>query len=118
MRFSKRDLEWAVREKLIGAAEAEALWQGLCARGAEEPRFDAAHVAYYAGALLVIGAMAWFMTAAWEDLGGLGILIIAAIYMAGFWGLGRRLWARPGGRVPGGLMVAVAVSITPRWRCG
>ncbi len=113
MRFSKRDLDWAVSEGLIGAAEAEKLWQGLADRTDGAARFDAAHVACYAGALLVIGAMGWFMTAAWEDLGGVGIFAIAALYMAAFWFLGYRFWNRPGGRVPGGLMVAVCVSITP-----
>jgi hypothetical protein len=113
MRFTRRDLDWAVGEGLIGAAEAERLWRGLEARAEASPRFDAAHVAYYAGALLVIGAMGWFMSAAWEELGGGGIFTIAAVYMVAFWALGRRLWHRPGGQVSGGLMVAVAVAITP-----
>lgn len=113
MRFDKTDLEWAVGEGLIGTADADALWRGLEARAVERPRFDAVHVAYYAGALLVIGAMAWFTTAAWEDLGGAGIFVIAAVYMAAFWGFGWRLWQKPGGRVPGGLMTAVAAAITP-----
>ncbi|MEK9753464.1 MAG: hypothetical protein VW338_09680 [Rhodospirillaceae bacterium] len=53
------------------------------------------------------------MSTAWEELGGGGIFTIAAVYMVAFWALGRRLWHQPGGQMPGGLMVAVAVAITP-----
>ncbi|MEK9726068.1 MAG: DUF2157 domain-containing protein [Rhodospirillaceae bacterium] len=113
MRFGKSDLDWAVDTGLIDREAAERLWSALAARDAERPRFDAAHVAAYAGALLVIGAMAWFMTAAWEELGGAGIFAIAAVYMAGFGGFGWRQWRRPGGRLVGGLLVTIAVAITP-----
>jgi hypothetical protein len=33
--------------------------------------FEAAHIAYYLGALLIIGAMGWFITSAWDALSGL-----------------------------------------------
>jgi hypothetical protein len=113
MRFSKQDLDWAAGEGVITPEDAAGLIAALEARGAGRAKFDAQHVAFYAGALLVVGAMAWFLTAAWEDLGGAGIFIIAAIYTAGFGGFGWRLWNRPQTAVPGGLMVAIVVSITP-----
>src|SRR6185295_13514977 len=90
------------------------VWQALEKRPpATRPRFDAAHVAYYFGALLVIGAMGWFMTTAWEVLGGAGIFGIAIAYAVGFWMVGRTLWDRNHLIVPGGLLFTMAVSMTP-----
>ncbi len=76
-------------------------------------RFDAAHVAYYFGALLVIGAMGWFMSTAWEALGGGGIFVIAATYAVCFWLAGQTLWDRNGLIIPGGLLFTMAVCMTP-----
>jgi hypothetical protein len=76
-------------------------------------KFDPVHVLYYAGALLVIGAMGLFATAAFDGLGGWALAAIAIIYATGFLWLGNVLWAKPNTRIPGGLCVAVAVSMTP-----
>ncbi len=113
MRIIKKDLEWAAGQGVIDAGQVEALWQALNERSDDRPKFDLVHVAYYFGALLVIGAMGWFMTTAWEALGGAGIFIIAALYALSFLFLGARLWSRPGLRVPGGLLVTMAVCMTP-----
>ena len=62
MKVSEKDLEWAVSEGVISRGQAEDLWRVLEGRGAERPRFDLPHVAYYFGAMVVISAMGWFMT--------------------------------------------------------
>ena len=80
---------------------------------AHQSRFDFAHVAYYFGALLVIGAMGWFMTTAWEPFGGAGMCAIATGYAIGFWLAGRTLWDRNGLIIPGGLLFTMAVCMTP-----
>jgi hypothetical protein len=56
--LGRGDLERAVAAGVLGAARAEALWQFL-GSGPQSlrPRFDLAHVVWYAGALMVIGAM-------------------------------------------------------------
>ncbi len=113
MKFDDSDLDWAAREGLIDRQTADRLSQAFANRRTDRPRFDAQHVAYYAGALLVIGAMGWFMGVAWEDLGGAGIFFISVIYMLGFAAVGWRFWNRPAGRVMGGLLVTIAVAITP-----
>ncbi len=92
--------------------QAEALW-GALEREADRPRFDLPNVAYYFGALVVISAMGWFMTEAWERLGGGGILLISLAYAGAFLMAGRALWRREGLRVPGGLLVTLAVCMTP-----
>ena len=76
-------------------------------------RFEPIHVLYYAGALLVIGAMGLFATAAFDALGGWALTTIALAYAVGFVWLGQRLWRDPQTRTPGGLSIAVAVSMAP-----
>jgi hypothetical protein len=77
------------------------------------PRFEPAHVAYYLGALLIIGAMGWFITNAWDTLPGIRMAGIALLYGAGFGVAGILLARRPNHRVPGGVLVTVAVCMTP-----
>ncbi len=77
------------------------------------PRFDAVHLLYYAGALIVMAAMGLFSTTAFNALGGWALAGIAALYAAGFTALGRVLWRNGETRTPGGLAIAVAVSMAP-----
>jgi hypothetical protein len=77
------------------------------------PSFEPAHVSYYLGALLIIGAMGWFITNAWDRLSGFTITAIAMAYGALFGAVGVRLFRRAATKIPGGLLVAVAVCMTP-----
>ena len=113
MQIAKKDLEWAATEGVIDDDQADALWRALTARTLDRPKFDLIHVAYYFGALLVIGAMGWLMGKAWEAFGGGGIFAILAAYAALFVVIGSRVWRRPGLRVPGGLFITMAVCMTP-----
>ena len=113
MRVSKKDMGWAVSEGLISEAQAEDLWLALRGRGVDRPRFDLPHVAYYFGALVVISAMTWFMTLGWERFGGGGMLVISLSYALVFAVAGALLWRERGLKVPGGLLVTAAVSMTP-----
>ena len=113
MRIAKKDLEWAASRGVIDDAQAEALWRALTERSADRPKFDLIHVAYYFGALLVIGAMGWFMGTAWEAFGGGGIFLISAAYAAAFLVIGSMVWQHGGLRVPGGLLITMAVCMTP-----
>ena len=113
MKLAKKDLDWAAEEGLLSQSQAEALWTALEARLGDRPKFDLANVAYYFGALIVLGAMGWFMTEAWESFGGLGIFLLAALYATAFALAGRDLWYKRGLRVPGGLFFVLAVWMTP-----
>ena len=77
------------------------------------PGFEAAHVAYYLGALLIIGAMGWFITNAWDTLSGLTISAIAVLYEAVFGAIGLWLFRRAATKIPGGILITVAVCMTP-----
>jgi hypothetical protein len=113
MKLRKRDFDWAVEHGVIGAGPADKLWKALQAHLSERPRFDLTHVAWYAGALIVIFAMGWFMTEAWQRYEGMGLLVLSVAYGIAFTMAGMRLWNTPGQRTPGGLLVAVAVCMTP-----
>lgn len=113
MQMSKEDLRWAASQGVISPQQAEALWEALERRGSGRPKFDLAHVAYYFGALIVISAMGWFMTLAWERFGGGGIFLISAVYALCFVLAGRTLWFKQNLKVPGGLLFTMAVCMTP-----
>lgn len=113
MRIGKTDLDWAASQGVITTAQADALWRALDERTADAPKFDLVHVAYYGGALLVIAAMGWFLTDVWESLHGAGIFLIALTYAALFLCLGVWAWGRKTLRTPGGLLVTMAVCMTP-----
>jgi hypothetical protein len=117
MDLSRDDLARAVCEGILAQEQADALWAALEVRAPSAPttraRFDVVHFAWYFGALIVMGAMGWFMTVGWERLGGGGIFLVALAYAAAFVGAGKTLWNRKGLRIPGGLLVTMAVAMTP-----
>lgn len=97
--MTRREFDRA-SEGVVAPEQAEAIW-GALVRGAPRSRFDLPNVAYYFGALVVISAMGWFMTEAWERFGGAGILAISLAYAGAFVAAGRSLWRRGGLRTPG-----------------
>jgi hypothetical protein len=76
-------------------------------------RFDVSHLLWYAGALIVIGALTLFTTLAFEQAGPSALTWTAIAYAFGFIMLARALWKRPGLKTPAGLLVACAVAMVP-----
>jgi hypothetical protein len=113
MKITRDDLGWAAGQGILQPGQDEALWRALEHRYAHRPRFDVVHVAYYAGVLIVIGAMSWFMTLAWEALPGLALTAVAAGYAAAFVFVARWLWDRLNLQVPAGLLLTAAVCMVP-----
>ncbi|MGB2712599.1 MAG: hypothetical protein WBC51_00355 [Vicinamibacterales bacterium] len=106
------DLEAAVAAEIVTDAQADRLWQSFAARASSRPRFDVAHVAYYGGAVLVLAAMGWLLTNAWDALDGVAVALIAAAYGVAFWRAGETLWQK-GLSTPGGLLFTLAVWMVP-----
>src|SRR3954447_13388539 len=114
MHLRRDDLDWAATQGIVTADQADRLWTALQDRTpATRPNFDLVHVAYYLGALIVIGAMGFFMTLGWEAFGGGGIFAIATGYTLLFIFVGRVLWRSKDLKIPGGLLITMAVSLTP-----
>jgi len=76
-------------------------------------RFDVSHLLWYAGALIVIGALTLFTTLAFDQAGPSALTWTAIAYAFGFVLLARTLWKRPGLKTPAGLLVACAVAMAP-----
>ena len=113
MRIDERNLKAAATEVGLSGEQVAALWKRLQERPDTESHFEAAHVAYYFGALLVIGAMGWFMTNGWDTFTGGELFGISTAYAAAFFLAGWYLWRRRSFRIPAGLLITVAVCMTP-----
>src|SRR4029453_2150127 len=106
------DLQAAVASDILSDAQADRLWTACGQRDSHRQKFDAAHVAYYAGAVVVLAAMGWLITEAWDALNGFGVAFIAMAYAAAFWMAGENLWQK-GLTTPGGLLFTMAVWMVP-----
>ncbi len=112
-KISASELRAAIERAGLPPDTFERIQAALSAETEQAPGFEPAHISYYLGALLIIGAMGWFVTSAWDSLSGLTLAAIAAGYGVLFGAVGYRLFRRPATKIPGGLLVAVAVCMTP-----
>ena len=113
IKIGEEQLQKAVVDAGLSPELAQRLWAELSSSPESEARFEAAHVGYYFGALLVIGAMGWFMTSGWDRFEGWQLFAIAGGYAVIFVIVGRRLWARPMFRIAAGLLLTMAVCMVP-----
>ena len=113
IQIGEEQLQKAVTDAGLSPEIAGRLWTELSIATESEPRFEAAHVGYYFGALLVIGAMGWFMTTGWDAFSGWELFAISAAYAAAFLAVAWRLWPKPMFRIPAGLLATMAVCMVP-----
>jgi len=119
MAYSETDLRAASAAGVLDAAQLDRLIAFLRQRGSAlaeatiAPRFDVAHLLWYAGALIVITAMGLFSTLAFSEMGGKALAMTAVLYAIAFTAAGHYLWHTKNLRTPGGLLIAVAVSMAP-----
>ncbi len=105
-------LDEATTAGLLQPGQGRALWAFLQSRAQDTPSFKPAHILYYLGGLIAIGAMTLFMTLGWERLGGGGLLLIALAYIAIACAVTEQLLRR-GLRLPAGIVSALAVALVP-----
>lgn len=114
IRVSRASLEKALLDAGIEPGRADGLWQALKTATQGERRFDAVHVLYYLGALIVILGMVVLAASLWDTLSGTAITVIALVYAGIFLGAGQFIWHRfEDLRTPAGLLVVMAVAMTP-----
>jgi hypothetical protein len=116
MSYSNDDLRAASSAGIMSADQLQHLLTFLQMRTSARPtapKFDVVHVLWYAGALIVIAAMGLFSTLAFSQMGGWALTATALIYAVLFASAGHYLWAVKKLTTPGGLLIAVAVSMTP-----
>lgn len=112
LKLDAHDLARAVTAGVLNPGQDQALLAFLRQQPEQHASFQLAHVAYYFGAVLIMGAMGWLLTEAWMSVGDIALLLIALAYIGLFTACGLSLWRR-GQQIPGGLLGAVAVSLTP-----
>lgn len=106
---AERLLQWAHDQR----AELSTTTDGVAIRAVEQRKgLNIVTVAYYFGAMLMISACAWFLGDKWDALGSKGILITSLIY-AGISAAAGWLLREKGYVIGGGLLITVAVSLTP-----
>ena len=117
--FSVSDIRDAGVDGVISPDDAERLIAWLSNQQPEEAPavetakgFNLVTVAYYFGAMLMISACAWFLGNSWQSLGSRGILIVTTLYFGLAAWIGWRLRGK-GYVVGGGLLITVAVCLTP-----
>lgn len=80
MQINQHNLREAENDGVLEAGQAQALWRYLNAHVPETARFSTAHVLYYLGGLLAVGAMTVFMTLGWLRLGGWSLVVLSLCY--------------------------------------
>lgn len=113
MQIERADLDAAEAQGLIAPGRAGALWAYLQDRRSDRPGFRAAHILYYLGGLIAIGAMSLFMTLGWERFGGPAIALIATVYAVAALAAADHLLRVRRQPIPAGLLAALAVALVP-----
>ncbi|MBS2010984.1 MAG: hypothetical protein JST01_28285 [Cyanobacteria bacterium SZAS TMP-1] len=118
--ITKSDLQEAAKNGSMSPLDVDPLWQALsksqtnvqATASQEASRFDIAQLAWYAGGVLVMIAMTWFMARAGEVYGAGGVTTLSLLYTAGFAGLGFKLF-KDGIKTPAAVLYTLAVLMTP-----
>lgn len=113
MKINKTDLDWAVTQNILSAQQADQLWSGLRTRTDTQAKFSLTHVLYYLGAFIIIGAMSWFITEAWDQLHSSILLMVSGTYLLGFLLVGNLMWFKSQHRHPAGLFITISVCLVP-----
>lgn len=113
--LAQSDLQALQDEGLIDQNLRDRISTFLTHRQSEhpQPRFDLTHVLWYLGALIVIGAMGIFTTDAFNRMGGWALTACGSAYAIAGIVIGNYFWSKKTLRIPGGLLIAIAVSMVP-----
>lgn len=111
MKISHSNLLNAFKKVGLDEKNTNKVWEEL--KKESKPKFNVENLAYYFGAIIIMSAMGWFITDAWDNIGGLGISFLGLIYFLIFILVGRYFWFHKKLFIPGGLLITVAIWVTP-----
>lgn len=111
MKISKSKLLDACSKAGLDNISAKKIWVEL--EKENSSKFNIENLAYYFGALIIMSSMGWFMTEAWDSIGGLGISFLGTIYFVIFLIFGRHLWFIKKLTIAGGLLITVSIWMVP-----
>lgn len=110
-KVSNSDLEAAVRKGIINKEQAAQLWNQSELPHPEQARFQALHVLYYFGGVLIFSSMSWFLTNVWSN--GFAVMVLSGLFALLYTVVGKTLWYKHNLRIPGGLLITAAVGLAP-----
>lgn len=113
MKVKIEDFRKAASKEIISQAQITQLWTFLGDLKKDSPHFKFSHVAYYFGGLIIISALAYFLAEVWETSGGGAIFLLGVGYGIVLYAIGHYLWIYRDLKIPGGILIAAAVSMTP-----
>jgi hypothetical protein len=113
MQITRATIDQAVAQNILNEEQGRAFWNFLAEKEQETPSFKAAHILYYLGGLIAIGAMSLFMTLGWERFGGTGLLLISLAYCAVALCITEFLLTRRQLAIPAGITATLAVVMIP-----
>ena len=111
MELSKEQFFQAASKLKISEEDTIALWETLEAEHSKDSFMS--KLLYYFGAMIVISAMTWFMNLGWMMFGGGWLFLISILYAIVFLLAGRKLWKNDRLKIPAGLLITMAVCMTP-----
>jgi hypothetical protein len=117
MVLTQAELQALKQAGIIDDAKLSEITAFLAGRDAKSetsaPRFDLTHMLWYVGALITIGSMGLFTNDAFNRMGGWALTACGLVYATIAFIGGHYLWTKRSLLIPGGLLIAVAVSMVP-----
>lgn len=113
MEISKKHFLSAALKLGIPKEQVEALWTSLENSDKDLNSSPFSKWMFYFGALIIISAMTWLMGLSWEWFGGGAIFLISVTYAFLFTLVGTKLWKKEELKIPAGLLITIAVCMTP-----
>jgi hypothetical protein len=110
--YSIQDLKAAQAAGHLSDQQLSVLLAFLSEHTKARPRFTGVHVLYYLGGLLALGAVSFFVTLAWSQMGDGALLVLSCALGILFFALTERM-LRLNLRIPAGLLGAVALACVP-----
>lgn len=111
MKISKEQFFKVITKLGLPKQNENDLWNALEAEVGKDSSMS--KLLYYFGAMIVISAMTWFMSLGWMSFGGGGIFLISVLYAILFALAGAKLWKKEELKIPAGLLITIAVCMTP-----
>lgn len=113
MKFSCNDLESLTQAGIITPEQKVEIAAFFNNRRSLRPHFDLAHLLWYAGSLIIMGAMTLFATLAFAQMGGKALTVTALFYALFFTVSGNYFWNSQNLKIPGGLLITCAIAMAP-----
>ena len=112
-KIDKGVLGLLVNKNIITSTQADQIWSHFESESSGSATFRGLHITYYFGGMICILAMTWLMNRGWMLFGGPGLTLISIAYMTVFTLAGIHFRKDKSFQIPSGLLLTIAVCITP-----